>query len=44
MAISANGLQVTNWNADGRLAFLGMVLLLAALVNTYTRKKAQEAR
>jgi simple sugar transport system permease protein len=36
--------QSTGWNSDGRYAFLGSVLLLAVLVNNYTRKKAQAAR
>jgi simple sugar transport system permease protein len=44
MAISTNGVQSTGWNSDGRFTFLGGVLLLAVLVNNYTRKKAQEAR
>jgi len=44
MAISTNGVQSTGWNSDGRFTFLGGVLLLAVLVNNYTRKKAQAAR
>ena len=44
MAISTNGVQSTGWNSDGRYTFLGGVLLLAVLVNNYTRKKAQAAR
>jgi simple sugar transport system permease protein len=44
MAISTNGVQSTGWNSDGRYTFLGGVLLLAVLVNNFTRKKAQEAR
>ena len=44
MAISNNGISTTDWNSDGRFAFLGAVLLIAVLVNNYTRKKAQEAR
>lgn len=44
MAISVLGVQTTKWNSDGRFAFLGGVLLLAVLVNNFTRKKAQEAR
>jgi len=44
MAVSTNGVQSTGWNSDGRFIFLGGVLLLAVLVNNYTRKKAQEAR
>lgn len=44
MAVSTNGVQSTGWNSDGRFTFLGGVLLLAVLVNNFTRKKAQEAR
>jgi ribose/xylose/arabinose/galactoside ABC-type transport system permease subunit len=45
LAMSTTGFQtVSGWNADGRFAFLGGVLLVAVLVNTYVRKKASEAR
>lgn len=45
LGISSIGVQtVKGWNSDGRFAFLGGVLLLAVLVNNFTRKKAQEAR
>ena len=45
LAMSTTGFQtVIGWNGDGRYAFLGAVLLVAVLVNTYTRRKAQEAR
>ena len=45
LAMSTTGFQtVRGWNEDARFAFLGGVLLVAVLVNTYTRKKAQEAR
>jgi simple sugar transport system permease protein len=45
LAMSSTGFQtVKGWNGDGRYAFLGGVLLVAVLVNTYTRKKALEAR
>ena len=45
LAMSFVGVQtVSEWNSDGRFAFLGGVLLLAVLVNNFTRKKAQEAR
>ncbi len=45
LAMSTTGFQtVAGWNADGRFAFLGGVLLVAVLVNTYVRKKAAEAR
>jgi ribose/xylose/arabinose/galactoside ABC-type transport system permease subunit len=45
LAMSTTGFQtVQGWNGDGRYAFLGGVLLVAVLVNTYTRRKALEAR
>ena len=44
IAMSDNGIGSANWNSDGRFAFKGAVLLIAVLVNNYTRKKAQEAR
>jgi simple sugar transport system permease protein len=45
LAMSTTGFQtVKGWNSDGRYAFLGGVLLVAVLVNMYTRKKALEAR
>ena len=45
LAMSTTGFQtVRGWNGDGRFAFLGGVLLVAVLLNNYTRKKAQEAR
>jgi ABC-type xylose transport system permease subunit len=45
LAMSGLGFQtVSGWNTDARYAFLGGVLLVAVLVNTYTRKKALEAR
>jgi ABC-type xylose transport system permease subunit len=45
LAMSGVGFQtVKGWNGDARFAFLGGVLLVAVLVNTYIRKKAQEAR
>jgi simple sugar transport system permease protein len=45
LAMSTTGFQtVSGWNGDGRYAFLGGVLLVAVLVNTYIRKKALEAR
>jgi simple sugar transport system permease protein len=45
LAMSTLGFQtVAGWNGDARYAFLGGVLLVAVLVNTYIRKKAGEAR
>lgn len=44
MAMSEQGVQTTGWDSNGRYVFLGGVLLIAVLVNNFTRKKAQEAR
>lgn len=45
LAMSTTGFQtVRGWNGDGRYAFLGGVLLVAVLVNTFTRRKAEESR
>ena len=44
IAMSYNGIGSARWNSDGKFAFQGAVLLIAVLVNNYTRKKAQEAR
>ncbi|NDC11716.1 MAG: hypothetical protein EBZ88_04585, partial [Actinobacteria bacterium] len=35
MAISKNGIPAARWNQDGRFIFLGVVLLVAVLVNNY---------
>jgi simple sugar transport system permease protein len=44
MAMSQIGIPYARWNQDGRYVFLGVILLLAVLVNNAVRKKAQEAR
>jgi ribose/xylose/arabinose/galactoside ABC-type transport system permease subunit len=44
MAMSQIGIPYAKWNQDGRFVFLGVILLLAVLVNNAVRKKAQEAR
>ena len=44
MAISKNGIPAARWNQDGRFIFLGVVLLVAVLVNNYVRKKANQQR
>ena len=44
IAMSNTGIGSARWNQDGKFAFQGAVLLIAVLVNNYTRKKAQEAR
>jgi ribose/xylose/arabinose/galactoside ABC-type transport system permease subunit len=44
MAMSQIGIPYAQWNQDGRFVFLGVVLLLAVLVNNAVRKRAQEAQ
>jgi simple sugar transport system permease protein len=38
------GIQFSGWNTDWRFLFLGVVLLLAVMLNTWIRKRASEAR
>jgi simple sugar transport system permease protein len=38
------GIQFSNWNTDWRFLFLGVILLVAVLVNNYVRKRAEGAR
>jgi simple sugar transport system permease protein len=38
------GIQFSGWNTDWRFLFLGVILLLAVLVNTYVRRRAEGAR
>jgi simple sugar transport system permease protein len=38
------GIQFANWNTDWRFLFLGVILLIAVLVNTYIRKRAEGVR
>jgi simple sugar transport system permease protein len=38
------GIQFSNWNTDWRFLFLGVILLIAVLVNTYIRKRAEGIR
>ena len=38
------GIQFSGWNTDWRFLFLGVILLVAVLVNTYIRKRAEGAR
>jgi simple sugar transport system permease protein len=38
------GIQFSNWNTDWRFLFLGVILLVAVLVNNYIRKRAEGAR
>lgn len=43
MAMSFQGIPFAGWNSDWRFLFVGVILLLAVLVNNYVRKKAEEA-
>src|SRR4051812_17024735 len=38
------GIQFSNWNTDWRFLFLGVILLVAVLVNNYIRKRAEGVR
>jgi simple sugar transport system permease protein len=38
------GIQFSGWNTDWRFLFLGVILLIAVLVNNYIRKRAEGAR
>jgi len=38
------GIQFSGWNTDWRYLFLGVILLLAVLVNTAVRRRAEGAR
>jgi simple sugar transport system permease protein len=38
------GIQFSGWNTDWRYLFLGVILFLAVLVNTFVRRRAEGAR
>jgi simple sugar transport system permease protein len=38
------GIQFSGWNTDWRFLFLGAILFIAVLVNTYIRKRAEGVR
>ena len=38
------GIQFSGWNTDWRFLFLGVILLLAVLVNTWVRNRAEASR
>lgn len=44
MAMSFQGIPFAGWNSDWRFLFVGIILLLAVLVNNFVRRKAEEAR
>jgi ribose/xylose/arabinose/galactoside ABC-type transport system permease subunit len=43
IAMSTQGIPFAGWNSDWRFLFLGVILLLAVLVNNFVRRKADEA-
>jgi simple sugar transport system permease protein len=41
IAMSTQGIPFAGWNSDWRFLFLGVILLLAVLVNNFVRRKAE---
>ncbi len=44
MAMSFQGIPFSGWNSDWRFLFVGVILLLAVLVNNYVRGRAEASR
>ena len=44
MGMAEIGIPFSGWNSDWRFLFLGVILVLAVLLNTYIRKHAEERR
>jgi simple sugar transport system permease protein len=44
IGMSLQGIPLARWNSDWAFLFLGVILLLAVLVNNYIRRKAEAAR
>ena len=44
MAMSFQGIPFAGWNSDWRFLFVGVILLLAVMVNNYVRGKAEKSR
>jgi simple sugar transport system permease protein len=44
MGMAEIGIPFSGWNSDWRFLFLGIILVLAVLLNTTIRKRAEEAR
>ena len=44
IGMSLIGIPFAGWNTDWRYLFLGVILLVAVLVNNFVRGKAQRAR
>ncbi|WP_420612941.1 ABC transporter permease [Candidatus Spongiisocius sp.] len=43
MAMSFQGIPFAGWNSDWRFLFVGVILLLAVMVNNYVRGKAEKS-
>ena len=44
MAMSFQGIPFAGWNSDWRFLFVGVILLLAVMVNNYVRGKAEKSK
>jgi simple sugar transport system permease protein len=44
MGMAEIGIPFSGWNSDWRFLFLGVILVLAVLLNTYIRRHAEERR
>ena len=44
MAMSFQGIPFAGWNSDWRFLFVGVILLLAVMVNNYVRGRAEKSR
>ena len=44
MAMSFQGIPFSGWNSDWRFLFVGVILLLAVMVNNYVRGRAEAAK
>ena len=44
MGMAEIGIPFSGWNSDWRFLFLGVILVLAVLLNTYIRRQAEERR
>ncbi len=44
MAMSFQGIPFASWNSDWRFLFVGVILLLAVIVNNYVRGKAEKSK
>jgi simple sugar transport system permease protein len=44
MGMTTPGIVFAGWNSDYHFLFLGVILLLAVLLNTWIRSRAEAAR